>query len=151
MYTLPAGKYFVGDPCYVFSNERNNKDRWSELLNISDFFEKPYVEFEGHKLFATPTAWGDGGYYDQFGNEYSVDAGLIGAVPFALWDISEDEQKELNRLGKVVEFNSEFGCCAYDNNSGFNKNRNRFIVVGNYEIDTDPEPEDDYFDEEDDE
>lgn len=140
MNILPAGVYFVGDPCYVFSNEIRNKDRWSDLLDVADYFDSgDVVEFEGHKLFAAPTMWGDGVYSDQMWNKYSVDAGLIGAVPQALWDISEEEQKDLHRLGKVVKFEHDF-CCFVRGAS--------VICIGEYEIDTDPEENDDYFEDE---
>lgn len=38
-FTAPAGKYFLGDPCYVFSHEA-----WGKILDDSKFFEEPYTE-----------------------------------------------------------------------------------------------------------
>jgi hypothetical protein len=76
---LPAGTYYIGDPCYVMSNKE-----WSDIL-------KPFWESEGelqkhnnHPYFMAGTAYGDGEYKDNHGDYYGVDAGLLGAIPAAL-------------------------------------------------------------------
>ena len=77
--TVPAGKYYLGDPCYSFDKN------WGEVLDSSDFFQKPY-EKNGLIAIGFSTAYGDGRYNDQFGNEYPVDAGMIGLVQVGLED-----------------------------------------------------------------
>lgn len=74
--TLPAGRYYIGDPCYVFA-----EDAWDRLIE-NDL--EGAVTFEGHALWAHYTAWGDGEYHDQRGHAYGVDSGTLAAVPEAL-------------------------------------------------------------------
>lgn len=37
---VPAGNYFLGDPCYSFENHK----KWLEILSKSDYFEEPYTQ-----------------------------------------------------------------------------------------------------------
>lgn len=87
--TLPAGTYWIGDPCYSVP-----KDDWDDLLNVSDYFgcggfgtrntpPKGVYTFRGMPIAGFNTAYGDGVYEDEQGNRYPVAAGLIGAVPVA--------------------------------------------------------------------
>lgn len=75
---VPAGKYVLGDPCYSIS------DGWVDLLHTCDFFNDPIGTLRGHQVLGFQTCYGDGCYADQDGNEYPVDAGLIGLVPCEL-------------------------------------------------------------------
>ncbi len=77
-YTLPAGTYYIGDPCYVF----NNKD-WDRICKEC-LDELGIISIFKHKFFMEGTTYGDGTYHDNFGRNYPVDAGLIGAVPIEL-------------------------------------------------------------------
>lgn len=93
---LPKGKYFIGDPCYCFG------DSWIKLLGEVNYFnEEDLHYFKGYPLTAANTAYGDGTYFDQEGNLFHVDAGLIGVVPEELWE-------ETPNGGIVVEFEEEF-------------------------------------------
>ena len=77
--TMPAGKYYVGDLCYVMDN-----DEWRQVCARTIQGEKiADGEFElpdGRRFAIYSTAYGDGGYYDQYGHTYSVDAGSIGCI-----------------------------------------------------------------------
>lgn len=98
---IPKGEYFLGDPCYCFGK------KWSDILDETDFFNRSKVmETEaGPKiLMAFNTAHGDGTYEDQYGNEYSVDAGLIGLVPVEIIELKYSRER-LSELGKFVTFN----------------------------------------------
>lgn len=79
---VPAGKYFLGDPCYSVPNHL-----WDSLLRSCNFFKNPIGEVEGHNVLGFTTYYGDGLYRDNFENEFPVDAGLIGLVPVALMDM----------------------------------------------------------------
>ncbi len=96
---MPAGKFYIGDPCYVVEDN----DDWSYLLGNSDYFQSRYEGSlpDGTRVVAFGTAWGDGMYGPEL--EYSVDAGLIGAVPWSekLW---AKYGEKLNDLGKVMDF-----------------------------------------------
>lgn len=88
---LPPGKYFVGDPCYVFQD-----GTWDRVLSAaSDFSDGQIQEFEGVQLWAHSTSNGDGEYEDQNGVKYGVDSGLLGAVPIELLDDPAGEEDGL--------------------------------------------------------
>lgn len=120
---LPAGKYYVGDPCYVIQGE--NYKRWDDF--IDHYFEIEgckngvYTTWEGKQLFAANTMYGDGVYQDQKQNSYPVDAGMIAAVPFELIDMHENV-----KFGQVIEFNEPFYASRQDG----------VIYIGNVVIDT---------------
>lgn len=70
--TMPAGRYWVGDLCYVLDAED-----WSQLPHPGDgLFELP----DGRTVAKFSTVHGDGTYGDDFGNEYAVDSGTIGCI-----------------------------------------------------------------------
>ena len=106
---VPAGKYFLGDPCYAVPNRL-----WDELLGSCNYFIKdPVGEVQGHKVLAFGTAHGDGVYSDQFGNEFPVDAGMIGLVPEALVDMDELHEnypESHSELGIWVKYDYETVC-----------------------------------------
>lgn len=80
MITLPAGKYYVGDPCYTLQGKQ---DEWIKVLESSNYFKVPYKK--GRKTaVAFSTEYGDGEYKDNEGRSYPVDAGLIGVVPVSM-------------------------------------------------------------------
>lgn len=104
--TLPPGKYYIGDPCYVIDtdwdavldlHESPTKDAISTGLRPRDPEDKIF-EFKGCKLWMHSTAYGDGSYMDQNGNEYGVDSGLLGAIPLELIDDADGEIE-----GRVVD------------------------------------------------
>lgn len=85
---LPSGFYWVGDPCYAFDSQ----NEWMALLDSSgDYGSLAILEaFACDKRFvASRTAHGDGVYSDSLGNEFPVDAGLIGVVPMLDCDAAE--------------------------------------------------------------
>lgn len=151
---LPAGKYFIGDPCYVIRDED-----WSDILDETRFFglyatEKAMMEddysakdeqngifkYKGHKLAASSTAYGDGEYHSNVGTKFSVDAGLLAAVPMALVDMTAYGDT-LEKLGAFVEMEEDFDV---DYNDGV-------ITFGHIEIytgDEDPESENDWWESE---
>lgn len=120
---FPAGRYFIGDPCYMFKYPT-----WDELSAKSEWFDNPLVEHNGLYMWATGTAYGDGGYFDQFENEYSVDAGLIGVIPLELFDREDvgDREEWLISCGRIHTFTEDF---TVECNDGVFK-------IGIFEIDT---------------
>ena len=71
---IPAGTYDVGDPSYVF-----NDDSWAKILEISNCFNTPHIEFKDKPIIAFGTKSGEGVY-----NGFCVDSGLIGIVDISL-------------------------------------------------------------------
>lgn len=97
-----AGTYYVGDPCYVI-----DADKWQEFL-------EPYwngegeFEFEGLRVAAYRTMYGDGVYFDQEGNQYGVDAGMIGVIPMELVTKRTPVEIQRKKLGMFIEFKKPF-------------------------------------------
>ena len=136
---LEAGTYYVGDLCYVFGD-----DDWPEICEAIEKSEDGYIEHKGFTMFFANTKYGDGTYTDQYGYDYSVDAGLIGAV--AIKHLSEEFVRVINngKLGQVHEFERSFTCSEDDG----------VIMIGKYIIntgDTEEYEDDDWNDDWDDE
>jgi len=116
---LPAGKYYIGDPCHVI----DTGDSWNGYLNLMLEMEtRTWVHWGAHgDMFCANTAHGDGTYrcdvmtdgcvlsVDCFG--IAVDAGLIGLTGFQNDFINEDEahRMEAKGGGRIVEFADPVG------------------------------------------
>lgn len=131
---LPAGKYYIGDLCYVMHPE------WSDFCSItiqgSDVLDGEFNLPDGRRFATYGTKWGDGEYPASNGARLGVDAGLIGCI--RVEDISEEELPNIS-LGTVVEFNAPFSTHSEEG----------VIHFGNFIVDTDPQ-DDYYYDEEED-
>ena len=105
---MPAGRYYVGDLCYVMHPD------WDEFCGKSfcgnDSVEGMIILERGVKTMHFCTMYGDGCYEDQHGNNYPVDAGLIGCI--RVEDIN-DPNADLE-LGTVIEFETPFYCSTDD-------------------------------------
>lgn len=75
MNKLPAGTYYVGDLCYVLG-----RDDYDEIVCTFRYNDGEVHTVNGYTFAWTSTAYGDGCYTDSKGNEYPVDAGLIGIL-----------------------------------------------------------------------
>jgi hypothetical protein len=122
---LPAGKYYVGDLCYVMH------DKWNEVCDLTltaghgMCLEGEFVLKDGGIIFAMhSTKWGDGEYMDNTGRRYPVDAGLIGCILVS--NISESELVNLE-CGNVIDFTESFR--TYNNDG--------IIHIGDVLINTD--------------
>jgi hypothetical protein len=121
---MPAGRYYVGDLCYVLH------DRWDEFCSLTcsgnRVLDGEFNLKDGTRFATYTTQWGDGTYSDETGNSYDVDAGLIGCV--ALEDIDFTDASNSVSGGRIVEFVRDFTTFS----SG------GVISIGNVVIDTDP-------------
>lgn len=125
-YTLPAGTYWVGDPCYAIPDEL-----WMEWLHRADYMNNSdalLAEIGGHLACGISTAYGDGLYPGSDGVEYPVDAGLLGATPVA---VAVDEPFG----SKLVTFDAPFTCYSDDGT----------VHIGHIAIETGDEADDDDF------
>lgn len=102
--TVPAGLYFLGDPCYAVPSHL-----WSELLASCEVFETPVGTVAGVQVLAFGTQWGDGTFEDNQGISYPVDAGLIGLTPISLAQQRPDFN-ELTNMGRIVNFAQTTQC-----------------------------------------
>lgn len=126
---VPAGTYFLGDPGYAIDAE----DEWAQMLESAGYFDdKPVGTLNGQQVIAFNTAHGDGGYRDSDGHRYTVDAGLIGLVPEAVYS-RQASYPDLGKLGRIVTFVRPVTCT--DDRSGA-------LVFGEIKIDTGWMPED---------
>lgn len=99
-----AGKYYIGDPCYCFSH---NKNSWEDLLKETEFFEACEGEYKGKPLYAGSTSYGDGIYYDKKGNKYFVDSGTLGILDVSLID-REGFDFDNHSYYRIIEFKEDF-------------------------------------------
>jgi hypothetical protein len=127
---MQAGEYYVGDLCYVMDDQE-----WKEFCNliiqgnrvIDGEFELP----DGRKFATYSTAHGDGYYRDQYGNHYSVDAGLIGCIKLA--DIKVKKYNDISKLGAIHKFELDFATSGGRSNPEWDG----VICIGGIKIDTD--------------
>lgn len=138
--TMPAGVYYVGDLCYVMDD-----DEWDDfcLLTIQGIkcLDGEFTMPDGRKFATFSTKFGDGEYYDQFGNSYGVDAGLIGCIKLS--DIKSAKLSNVESLGAIHTFPENFTTYG----GGKEKEWNGKIRIGHVVIDTDPDVNCDYYDE----
>ncbi len=106
MSKLKKGKYYVGDPCYIFGKS------WDKVLNDTDYFDNgEIVKVFSKDCIVGGTAYGDGIYTDNFGREYNVDAGLIGVLPVSLISIDKIytiKQIEKHKGMHIIDFKEAF-------------------------------------------
>ena len=119
--TLPAGVYYIGDPCYVIDD-----DEWNDFLDIfwdvEDKIYEPDFIYKDRLLFCHGTRHGDG-FFPVCNMPFSgstwldVDAGMLACLPIAL--VASDQISDLhytpdNGKGKLImAFDKEFEC-GYD-------------------------------------
>lgn len=129
--TMPAGSYWVGDPCYAVPNED-----WMPWLEAADYMnERRYLlatidGWECREVLGIGTAHGDGVYLDQSCREYPVDAGLIGVVP--------EEICQEGPFGMHWEHFDVPFLCTYTGSGE--------IRIGHLVIETDPQGDDSWID-----
>jgi len=123
---MPAGTYWCGDLCYCLDNN------WDEvcglLFNKDKSGKHPGGEFQlenGVKFAIYGTAWGDGGYLDQNGKCYSVDAGVIGCV----------KVDDLYKIGEAPASGGHRHTFENDFETGYDDGT---IYFDNIRIETDP-------------
>ena len=68
---MPAGRYWVGDLCYVLH------DAWDGAWRCGDGV---HALADGRRIAMFATTHGDGTYYDDDGNCYGVDSGTLGCI-----------------------------------------------------------------------
>jgi hypothetical protein len=129
---MQAGKYYVGDLCYVLDD-----DEWDQVcartIQGKSFADGEFELDDGRKFAIYGTSWGDGGYQDYYGNEYSVDSGSIGCIK--LEDIKDLKDKiDIELLGAIVEFETDFVTGGGRGTKGWNG----IIQFGRIAIETDP-------------
>ena len=131
---MKAGTYYVGDLCYVFSDER-----WNEVCDVTILgryvFSGEFTLADGTPFAMYNTKHGDGVYSDNFGHDYPVDAGVIGCIDVK--HIDADVMKGIMErgMGHFFTFKNEF-------ETGYDDAEKSVITFGETVfIDTDPQYE----------
>ena len=115
--TMPAGRYYIGDLCYVMHPE------WNEVCEL--FFpadapprgvEGEFTLADGRRFASFGTAYGDGEYRSSINTLHSVDSGSIGCI--RVEDIRDEQYDDIERLGAIVDFDEPF---EVDNDAGLLK------------------------------
>lgn len=139
--TMPAGKYYIGDLCYVMDD-----NDWSECVDL--FFppneqgfpggkEGEFALKDGRRFASFGTAYGDGTYRSNLNTFHSVDSGSIGCI--RVEDIRANKYDDIEELGAIVEFDQPFEVEADQG----------LLVFGHVEIETaadDEEVDDEEYD-----
>ena len=102
--TMPAGKYYVGDLCYVMHPE------WDEFCDLTirgeRCLEGEFALADGRRFATLSKAYGDGTYRSNINTFHSVDSGSIGCI--RVEDIRDNTYSDIERLGAIVEFTEPF-------------------------------------------
>lgn len=129
---MKAGKYYVGDLCYVMHPE------WDEVCDLiikdREVLDGEFNLSDGRRFAIYSTQYGDGLYRSNRGTMHSVDAGSIGCI--RIEDIRDPEATEaaMKSLGAIVEFTEDFATSSdYDGT----------IIIDGMEIYTGDDPDDD--------
>lgn len=140
--------FFIGDPCYLFDeswsgivDELWDGDVQGSTVNLNNVNNKDF------KLGMASTSYGDGSYSDEQGNEYSVDAGLIGITPLEVVEKDEDDYKH---LGLIIHMQGESTLESADGviTITFKDDKHETIIINTKEDDLYDEDEE-YWDHED--
>ena len=102
---MPAGTYFVGDPCYAFERDQRGWEKLCDKMNARGWPSGARYTVRGRKVVVMMTP-GDGIYLDDCGDEYPVDSGCLGVVELP----SEDWRPRERDMGRVVTFDAPFEC-----------------------------------------
>ena len=97
--------FYIGDICYVLPGSIY-RGIWQKCYKFGKGLIKVSgaggADDEPGSAFAVAdTSYGDGIYWDEHGNEYPVDAGVIGLVPLEL--ATEYEERADFKPGLIVE------------------------------------------------
>jgi|SRR5690554_3500584 len=125
---MPAGYYYVGDPCYVVADSK-----WPSFVDETFKHEPNKFTFQGYPCWVHGTYFGDGEYYDDFNNSYGVDSGIIGVVEIGVFMFDIEPQDITD--GRIVEFKEPFEVSYGDG----------VFSVGHFQIDTKCDNEGDFF------
>lgn len=99
---LPAGRYYVGDLCYVMHPE------WTEVCRLINGGNRDGGEFtlaDGRRFALHDTMYGDGVYPCSNGSTLGVDAGLIGCILVSdIRDAGAQSEAALLERGTIIDF-----------------------------------------------
>lgn len=121
-FTLPAGAYYIGDPCYILNDEIYHKilmplvfETLRNKRNAYEFYSNPNNEYTQRGV-VMHTLEGDGLYPSNTGLFFAVDSGQIACIDMACIGITEDIDYAVSKNSVCIyNFNKPFSCVRYDN------------------------------------
>lgn len=125
---LSPGRYFVGDPCYTAGYDDPAWQKWVNVTLDGATDEIAAGSYNGYPVIGASTAHGDGSFTDNEGNNYSVDAGMIGVVPAELISKLGVPERDYANAGAFVDL---------DHPSVLERDDNGTISIGDRVIVTD--------------
>ncbi len=134
MITLPKSSYIIIDPCYVMTEE--NYDLLLDEYSGNNGPEALEVMVNGTLMALSSTAYGDGSYDSNTSTSFSVDAGMIGAVPLSLCDPEKLKEKFVKETSIIINSSINFD---YDNGT---------FYINDLEIYTGSDDDEDFEDDE---
>lgn len=105
-FNLPAGTYWIGDPCYVVTKYH---DTWIKVITSVDYFNEPALaNVDDITIVAGTTSYGDGCYTSNAGTYHNVDSGTLGIVPLATVNKFHGNHTWLAKQGTFKHFDRDF-------------------------------------------
>ena len=116
-HTLPAGKYYIGDLCYVLGH-----DVYDNIFGGTGYKSGIYEEKDtGRAFLVSRTAYGDGLFVGSDFKEYAVDAAIIGICSASLMAKNDGG-------GHVYTFDGEITCRFMSGRFFFNWNSDSLVI-----------------------
>jgi hypothetical protein len=116
-HTLPAGKYYIGDLCYVLG-----PDVYDNIFGGTGYRSGIYEEKNtGRAFLVSRTAYGDGLFVGSDFKEYAVDAAIIGICSASLMAKNDGG-------GHVYTFDEEITCRFMSGRFFFNWNSDSLVI-----------------------
>ena len=118
--------HIIGDPCYSLHTTNPEGVSHMDGLWVKSFCEaleqarndesfSGLIKYMGHTIFVHDTSLGDGQYPGSDGILYSVDAGIIGAIPLALIEPEVIEEiKDLPYIKFVTMTDDQLSNAEYE-------------------------------------
>lgn len=95
---VPAGTYYIGDPCYPIGDSPIYEKAWSD----AGYSTPAVYRTEKGIVYIDGTAYGDGGYMGSDGHEYGVDAGVISIISAEIIQEWLDSQNDKTPLEETI-------------------------------------------------
>lgn len=105
---MQAGKYYIGDLCYVMTDEE-----WDEFCSLTikgnECLDGEFQFADGRRFATYGTVYGDGEYRSNIRTKHSVDSGSIGCIRVEdIRDIRARSFYDIESLGAIVDFQTDF-------------------------------------------
>ena len=123
-YILTSNKgFYIGDICYVLSDEV-----YHDIWGTQNSYQDGRIQVGNYAFAVDRTAYGDGFYVDSSGKEYSVDAGVIGCVPFELIDMDK-LHKNYDPGANPIDILNDFGRFVKGSRAEFKTDDNGIFTI----------------------